>query len=614
MAPPKYHKFRGGERCDECGARQWYAQDALRYCRNGHRLEGFAAHEADEDAAFDQRLGATTRRRKERRERVAAKLAGDDARELYLEALQLLLLRQVRWLLLPPTTSSSPGDQAQAQGGGSRGEGGGGGRGGPGLPPELEDVVRALWSLRVRNLPLRELDADGGKGKKGRSRSRSRRGESDGDGDGGGGGGGGDSNGEAFASQSQTDVGDSSGAGLSDADAGTQSSWAPDRRRRWKLPRLVDTLALCYLGCLVRRLPVTVGDFHRWAQKGDIDYLAAINCLPRNVRDRLPAEYHGALQVRDHLPPGHLQSAVQDLVISFKANFDLVFPPLNYVPPLIRYMIELALPVEIYPTVGCLAEILQADYSYPTKGSKIRTMENPEVLLITLVVVSAKILYPLDGTGQQPRTHYGPRATAMNWTKWQEVMAEEPAERLPNLIRGEEYKVTANDALSLDKPKLDDFMDWFEQMWLGNEDPKTERIREPFLGEKRTTEPSQQEPDAEADRHRIKKRYAALDYSIKLVGSAEGDTEPEVGGANHARDFCPVWRAEEDLPEVAKAFYRKAAELAAIPLNTLIRSAAQVERQLEIWCLRKSKEKQDSIEKGKGIQTDQDTEGWIDPF
>ena len=58
----QYHRFRGGERCEECGARQWYAEDALRYCRNGHRLEGFAAHEADEDAFGTQ--GRVSRRRR----------------------------------------------------------------------------------------------------------------------------------------------------------------------------------------------------------------------------------------------------------------------------------------------------------------------------------------------------------------------------------------------------------------------------------------------------------------------------------------------------------------------------------------------------------------------
>ncbi|GAW25113.1 putative forms a complex with the other RRN protein RRN6 and RRN11 [Rosellinia necatrix] len=222
MAGTKYNKFRGGERCDECGARQWFAQDALRYCRNGHQLEGFVSHEGDEDAFGTQ--GRVSRKKKEARRKIAVKLSGDEGRELYLEVVQLVLIRQVRWLV-------------DVQG----------------FPDDFTQLVRALWSLRVRNLPLRkrggEAEDSAGAGD-----------ESDG--------------GRSpawFSSQSET--GESSGADLSDAATAT---WAPDARRRWKLPKLVDTLALCYLGCLIRRLPVSTGDFTNWAQRGDIEFLAAV--------------------------------------------------------------------------------------------------------------------------------------------------------------------------------------------------------------------------------------------------------------------------------------------------------------------------------------------------
>ncbi|OTA97262.1 hypothetical protein M434DRAFT_65820 [Hypoxylon sp. CO27-5] len=422
MAPTKYHRFRAGERCDECGARQWYSQDAIRYCRNGHRLEGFAEHDADEDAFGTQ--GKVSRKKKEPRKKVAVKLTGDDGRELYLEILQLVLMRQVRWLVREK-----------------------------GFPEDFEEIVRALWALRVRNLPLRES----GEGR------RRRRGD-----------GGEDEDGYAssaalFSSQSE---GESSGPDLSDA---TTATWAPDSSRRWKLPKLVDTLALCYLGCLVRRLPATTADFCGWAQRGEIDFLAALHGIPRNARDRLPAEYHRALQVRDHIPPGRLQAAVQELVISYKINFDTIFPPLNYVPIIARFITELALPIETYLTIKCISEILKADYSYPTGGKRIRTMDNPEVLLISLVVVAVKLLYSLDGVVQPPQSHGDPRSLKIDWTRWQQVIQDDTAETT-GLRRGEEYKVTPEDVLMMDKEKLDDFMGWFEKMWIGDGDPKSKPI------------------------------------------------------------------------------------------------------------------------------------------
>ncbi|KAI0828442.1 hypothetical protein F5Y06DRAFT_283211 [Hypoxylon sp. FL0890] len=559
MAPGKYHRFRGGERCDECGARQWYAQDAIRYCRNGHRLEGFAEHEADEDAFGTQ--GKVTRKKKEPKKKIALKLSGDEGRELYLEVLQLVLMKQVWWLVKEK-----------------------------GFPEDFEEIMRALWALRVRNLPLRESQ-DGPR------RRRGEDGESDGYA----------SSAALFSSQSEGTAGESSDFDLSDA---TTATWAPDSHRRWKLPKLVDTLALCYLACLVRRLPATTADFCGWAQTGEIDFLAALNGIPRNTRDRLPAEYHRALQIRDHIPPGRLQAAVQDLVISYKVNFDTVFPPLNYIPIIARFITDLTLPVEVYLAVKCITDILKADYTYPTGGKRIRTMDNPEVLLISLVVVSAKLLYPLDGIERPPRSHEDPRSLRVDWAKWRQAMQDDTIET-SSLQRGEEYKVTPEDVLTMDKVKLDDFMDWFEKMWIGDGDPKTtERIREPFEKQKRPSNPSHQRKPSNEDRENehIRSRYEALNSSLRIIEPVPEPEDPENERTEKQdRDFCPVWRTQEDLPDAAKTLYNKAADLAAIPLNTLIRGAAQVERRLEVWCTQRARQQREKG-KGKAVWTGDDSE------
>ncbi|KAI0100841.1 hypothetical protein GGR51DRAFT_340031 [Nemania sp. FL0031] len=545
MARTKYHKFRSGERCDECGARQWFAQDALRYCRNGHRLEGFASHEADEDAFGTQ--GRVARRKKEARRHVAVKLSGDEGRELYLEALQFVLVRQVSWLV------------------GERG-----------FPADFAALVRALWALRVRDLPLRER-GDGRRGGRDGASASGRGGGEDSEGGGGS---------VWFSSQSQSEMGggESSDFDLSDA---TTSTWAPDARRRWKVPRLIDTLALCYLGCLVRRLPVTTGDFCNWAQKGDLEFLAALNQIPRNVRDRLPAEYHQALHVRDHIPPGRLQRTVQQLVISLKVNFDMTMPPLNWVPIMLRFITELILPIDVYITAKCIGELLKTQFSYFSGGRRMRAMDNPEVLVASLVVVATKLLYSLDNVERPPISQQDPRRTKVDWKEWQNIITEESPEERTNLARGEEYKVTADDALSMDKQKLDDYMDWFEKMWLHDGEPKTtERVRNLF-DQKRTSSKPDEPPIPEQDLgDKTKRQYEILSQSIKSVNLTVESTDNE---KKQPRNLCPVWRSETDLPDAAKVLYRKTAELAAIPLIILIRGATQVEKQLEIWCVQKTK-------------------------
>ncbi|KAI0165675.1 hypothetical protein GGR57DRAFT_512730 [Xylariaceae sp. FL1272] len=536
MARPKYHKFKGGERCEECGTRQWYAQDALRYCRNGHRLEGFAAHEADEDAFGTH--GKVVRKKKEARKKVALKLTGDEGRELYLETLQLILIRQVQWLV-----------DTQA------------------FPLDFTELVRALWALRVRNLPIREHEG-----------IRPGRGD--------------DSDGAStilFSSQSEPD---SSDVDLSDA---TTTTWAPDVRRRWKLPKLIDTLALCYLGCVVRRLPVMTRDFHHWAQKGGLDYLAAFNQIPQNVRDRLPPEFHQALRVQDHIPVGQLQVAVQQAVISYKYNFDMTLPPLNHIPPLIRLVLELSLPGEVYVTAKCIADILRLEFSYPVGGKRIRTMNNPEVLLVALVLVSTKLLYSLDGIERRPLNRDDLRRTNVNWAEWQKATADAPAEQRQHLVRGAEYKITTDDALVMDNTKLDDYMDWFESMWLGQGEPRTtEKIRELFGKQKKHEQNIHQGLDDEYT-DRIKERYQTLNQSLTPIEPVAFDTSENE--RTQPRNLCPVWRLEEDLPDVAKSLYQKAASLAALPLATLLRGATQVEKQLEYWCRQRMREK------GKGKET-----------
>ena len=279
----QYHRFRGGERCEECGARQWYAEDALRYCRNGHRLEGFAAHEADEDAFGTQ--GRVSRRRDrdaaeraEAKKRKSVKLAGHAATLLYLEVLQLVLRRQVRAVrrlvaAAAPRLEDSGGGGASQTDSGSRGDDTHDGDTDNDNDNDLERVVRSLWALRVKTLS--SLKAEGG----------SRKSDSEDGGASSSSGGGG-----LFASSSASEP---EASQLSDSEGEGEGEGTGARARaRWKkLPGLIDVLALCYLGCLVKRLPVTTADFYRWAQRGDVEFLAAVSEQDMMIADEFSVIY-----------------------------------------------------------------------------------------------------------------------------------------------------------------------------------------------------------------------------------------------------------------------------------------------------------------------------------
>ncbi len=100
-------------------------------------------------------------------------------------------------------------------------------------------------------------------------------------------------------------------------------------------------------------------------------------------------------------------------------------------------------------------------------------MSNPEVLLVTLVVVAAKLLYSLDGVERAPRNDRDPRCLRLDWAVWREAIEEKARPKSDHLEPGQEYKVTPNDALTMDETKLDDYMDWFERMWIGDGDARS---------------------------------------------------------------------------------------------------------------------------------------------
>jgi RNA polymerase I-specific transcription initiation factor RRN7 len=213
----EYHKFPRSERCtyEGCPAKRYYIADGKRFCNRGHEQEGFLQVQQDEDDFNSQ--GRITRRKREEKERVERVLSGREATQLFLQCYQLVLWKQVKWLI----------DMK-------------------GLPSELETVVRDLWSVRLRGVrSLGEEDVGTG--------SRETVG---------------------FSSQSEWE------ATETDTD-GIDSTGGTGRRNKRKAkqestPKLIDSLALCYLGTLLMRLPVTLGEFHHWAEQEDIIFVRAV--------------------------------------------------------------------------------------------------------------------------------------------------------------------------------------------------------------------------------------------------------------------------------------------------------------------------------------------------
>jgi RNA polymerase I-specific transcription initiation factor RRN7 len=215
----EYHKFPRGEQCtyEGCPAKRYYIADGKRFCNRGHEQEGFLQVLQDGDDFNSQ--GRITRRKREEKERIERVLSGREATQLFLQCYQLILWKQVKLLV----------DMK-------------------GLPGELETVVRDLWSVRLRGIKsLGEQDAGGG-----------------------------GSETVGFSSQSDWEA---TGTDTDDFNSTGEGRKNKRKVRLEGIPRLIDSLAICYLGTLLMRLPVTLGEFHHWAEQEDIIFVRAVSFI-----------------------------------------------------------------------------------------------------------------------------------------------------------------------------------------------------------------------------------------------------------------------------------------------------------------------------------------------
>jgi len=275
-------------------------------------VQGFVEFDGEDDDNFGGK-GHVARKEKVARRKEVRFLSGNAARELLLECIQLVLRKQVAWLIKEQR-----------------------------FPSEYETVVRDLWDLRLRNFQGLKLVTDVG---------------DDGKADGG--------------AEYETDRGTPLFSSQPDSELSDATKRSADARSKyWKyekqnsLPNLLDTLGLLYLGGLLLRLPYRVADFHRWAKTNQLLFLDAVcspnpRCIsprptsngrdqiveiPKPMLERLPTALRMVFMARKALfKGGEVHKSVQDLVRGYHRIYRMEFPGINGPPVLQQYVRELSL-------------------------------------------------------------------------------------------------------------------------------------------------------------------------------------------------------------------------------------------------------------------------------
>lgn len=243
MGERETHRFPKSETCAECPARRYYHEGGRRYCERGHQIEGYVQFDIDADDNFGKQ-GRVTRKKKEAKVKQKKHLGGNEAKELYLECLQLILRKQIAWMIKEK-----------------------------GFDAELESVCRDLWQLRIRGFVGLTAAVGNQEGKgKGKENDGSSQATTQSQGS------------EAglvmYSSQAESEV-------TTDDDASSHLQHSRGRRdqirvkswsgENWVLPAAMDTLAIVYLGCLLRQEALRIGDLVCWARNNRIPYLRAVS-------------------------------------------------------------------------------------------------------------------------------------------------------------------------------------------------------------------------------------------------------------------------------------------------------------------------------------------------
>ncbi|EMC96823.1 hypothetical protein BAUCODRAFT_34214 [Baudoinia panamericana UAMH 10762] len=427
------------------------------------------------------------------------------------------------------------------------------------LPEELESLVRDLWALRLQKLQNRVLyDTES------ETETQSQ---------------------QVFSSQSEGDT------------SASESSHASRRRSAKKAkgtPNLSDLLALCYVGTLLLREPVTVADLHGWVTHGELLYYRAAKEVPLDMRERLPPTYQDQFEPHHVGPAQKLHQNVVDTLKVLDDSFGMAMPPINHPLILYRWVRDLSLPIEIFAATTNLARALELDFAYrldvppATKGVELRF---PELRLMTLLVAATKLLYPCDEIARYSTSATNVSAISMDWSAWANLQTfDDRTDRHdePPLPFQTAVGFGNADILAASEQQLDGYLDWFEHN-LASEDIRETRkagkdieLRRTLFGmfpahgvDAASTERaavSAAQSDDVSDRLRRSQTLLRSRPTIKVMGS--GDMK-EIGS------FYRRFRSVDELVGPVKVLYQRAAGLAGFSLAGMVRAVVLVEQKMQ---------------------------------
>lgn len=234
-----------------------------------------------------------------------------------------------------------------------------------------------------------------------------------------------------------------------------------------------------------------------------------------------------------------------------------------------------------------MTRLLDLNFAFDMNRKRFKLLHHPDILLISCVVFTTKLLFPLDGKARLPVSYRDPSSLQIDWSKWMDLMRDASVE---GLERRDILKLQSEDVWTLSDRKIDDYLDWYEETQIKS-GRETQEMRELFpLAQRQHHAAHRILTDEEID----DRLQAAQSFLASMAPSLEGHHLRT--GVDHA-----IYRSVDDLSELARAFYGKAAELSGMSLGKLVKAVHALEQSISRWSAQEKKIVVNTdVERGRG--------------
>ncbi|KAI7187927.1 hypothetical protein KC363_g5728 [Hortaea werneckii] len=514
-----------------CGStRLELGEDGFTYCRNGHQQADIGTVVAEDTGELVQTGRKSVRKDSDAESTTsrASGFSGPKALEHYLLCLQLILRKQLRWLV-----------DVQK------------------LPSDLENLVRDLWALRLQKLQTRvshESDTE----TEGQS--------------------------QVFSSQSEGETSASEASRHSRRRRHIRNEGAPNVRDAICLCYMGALLLHEPITVADFFRWITDGELLYYRAAKEVP-LGMRERLPGTYQELLepqpmaqPTKLHqsiGEMVAMFEAEFGMAMQPINSTLVLYRWVRELALPIEIYAATQ-----RLAHTLE-----------LDFSFTPRSKTKRNETvLQYPEVRLMAVVVVASKLLFPFDDIKRYPCSASDLSALSLKWSAWVNLHSNKQEDSKPSGTLSYEQSMSFSqmDAAQAAGERLDEYMDWFEHN-IASEDVRErgqagkdadfrKALFQLFPVDREGADPERRTSKTPAQDDAVTRTIRKMQSTLKPNRTMEVGFEERA--VNRVGSFYRRYRTVEELEGPARVFFERCAGLAGTSIEDLVRAVFLIESKL----------------------------------